>query len=370
MTEKRPRSSMPIIAAGGIGIGIIARALLRRRMEDVTGKVALVTGGSRGLGLQIAREFAHAGCRIAICARDEAELERAVDSLQAERADAFAVHCDVANRDHMERTIRAVTDHFGRIDILVNNAGIIQAGPIETMTVEDFEKAMGVIFWGTLYATLAVMPQMRARRSGHIVNITSVGGKLSMPHLLPYGTAKFATTGFSEGLRAELASDGVQVTTIAPGLLRTGGHRNAEFKGDQEAEYTWFSLGDTLPFAALDTVQAAREIVAATRRGDAERILSLPTSLVARLHGAFPALTTDVLAFVNRTLLPSKRGGAHTATRGLDIHTWIATPIRQIIEAGEGSADTRLNQPVGETTLGRYAAGRAVRTRFCRSFPE
>lgn len=350
MSENRSRlkGPMPLIAAGGVGIGVIGRAVLRRRMEDFTGRVALVTGGSRGLGLQIAREFARAGCRVAICARDEAELQRAADSIQTEGADVFAVHCDVANRDHMERTIRAVTDHFGQIDILVNNAGIIQAGPIETMTVEDFEKAMGVIFWGTLYATLAVLPQMRERRSGHIVNITSVGGKISMPHLLPYGAAKFAATGFSEGLRTELASDGVHVTTIAPGLLRTGGQRNAEFTGDQEAEYTWFSLGDTLPFAALDTAQAAREIVVATRRGDAERILSLPASIASRLHGAFPALATDLLALVNRFVLPSKDGGSRIARRGVQIQSRVPTPIRRIVETAEGSADTRLNQPGAE----------------------
>jgi len=345
MPEKRPQFRPPLVAAGGIGCALLAQTLLRRRKEDFTGQVALITGGSRGLGLQIAREFAHVGCRIAICARDEDELRRAADDLRSEGAEVFLPRCDVSNRDEMERTIRAVTDHFGQVDILVNNAGIIQAGPIETMSVEDFEKAMSVIFWGTLYATLAVLPQMRARRSGHIVNIASVGGKISMPHLLPYGAAKFAVTGFSEGLRAELASDGVRVTTIAPGLLRTGGQRNAEFSGDQEAEYAWFSLGDTLPFAALDVAQAAREIVAATQRGQAERILSLPASAVARFSGAFPALSADILALVNRFVLPSKNGGSHTATPGNEIHEREPAALRTVVDRAEGAVDTRLNQP-------------------------
>jgi len=345
MPEKRPHFRAPLVATGGIGCGLLVQTLLRQRKEDFTGKVALVTGGSRGLGLQLAREFARVGCRIAICARDEDELRRAADDLRSKGTAVLSLRCDVSNRDDMEHTILAVTDHFGCVDILVNNAGIIQAGPIETMAVEDFEKAMGVIFWGTLYATLAVLPQMRARRSGHIVNITSVGGKISMPHLLPYGAAKFATTGFSEGLRAELASDGVRVTTIAPGLLRTGGQRNAEFTGDQEAEYAWFSLGDTLPFAALDVAQAAREIVAATQRGQAERILSLPASVVARLSGAFPALSADILALVNRFILPSRNGGSHTAAPGTVVHERDPAALRAVIDRAEGAADARLNQP-------------------------
>lgn len=345
MPENRLRSRIPLVAAGGIGCGLIGQALLRRRAADFRGKVAFITGGSRGLGLQIAREFARVGCRIAICARDDAELMRAADDLRSDGAAVFAVRCDVSNREEIERAIGTVTDHFGQIDILVNNAGIIQTGPIETMTVEDFEKAMGIIFWGTLSATLAVLPQMRARRSGHIVNISSVGGKISMPHLLPYNAAKFAVTGFSEGLRAELASDGVQVTTIAPGLLRTGGHRNAEFKGDLKAEYAWFSLGDTLPFAALDATQAAREIVTATRRGEAERILSLPASIAARFSGAFPALSTDILALVNRYLLPSKDGGAQTATPGNAVHVREPAPLQRVVNWGEGDATKDLNQP-------------------------
>ncbi|MCA1666531.1 MAG: SDR family NAD(P)-dependent oxidoreductase, partial [Thermomicrobia bacterium] len=305
----------------------------------------LVTGGSRGLGLQIAREFARVGCRIAICARDEEELHRAADDLCGDGTEVFTVRCDISDRDDVDRTIHAVTAHFGRLDILVNNAGIIQAGPIETMTIADFEEAMGVMFWGTLYATLAVLPQMRARRGGHIVNITSVGGKISMPHLLPYTAAKFAATGFSEGLRAELASDGVHVTTIAPGLLRTGGHRNALFKGDQEAEYAWFSLGDTLPFAALDVKQAAREIVAATRRGEAERILSIPASIAARFSGAFPALSADILACVNRYLLPSRNGGSHIAASGDAIHAREPAPLQHLLNWAEGTAGKNLHQP-------------------------
>jgi len=114
-----------------------------------------------------------------------------------------------------------VTQHFGRVDIVVNNAGIIQVGPMSTTTVEDFATALDVMFWGALYPTLAVLPQMRARRSGHIVNITSIGGMVSVPHLLPYTCAKFAAVGLSKGLRAELGQEGIHVTNVVPGSSRS-----------------------------------------------------------------------------------------------------------------------------------------------------
>jgi NAD(P)-dependent dehydrogenase (short-subunit alcohol dehydrogenase family) len=338
------RFKVPLASAVIAAVGV-AGGLARGRRADFTGRVAFITGGSRGLGLQLARAFADAGCRIAICARDGGELARAAADLRSRGADTLTLTCDVADRAQMERAIADATRHFGRIDLLVNNAGIIQAGPIDAMTVADFEQAMGVMFWGTLYATLAVLPQMRARRGGTIVNVTSVGGKISMPHLLPYGAAKFAATGFSEGLRAELARDGIKVTTIAPGLLRTGGHRNALFKGNKEAEFSWFSLGDTLPFAALDVEQAAREIVAAAQRGQAERILSLPASLVARFHGLFPALTADILGLVNR-VLPRANGNTGPAEPGVAVLNRTPDKVRRAVAWGEGNVVSDQHQPV------------------------
>src|SRR5581483_11648807 len=159
---------------------LAVRALLRnRRAYDLHGRTVLITGGSRGLGLLLAREFAREGARIALWAR-------------------------------------AVRNRFGSVDVLVNNAGIIQVGPMEEMLLEDYEAAMQIHFWATVYTTLAVLPEMRQRGSGRIVNITSIGGKISPPHLLPYNASKFAQVGFSEGLRAELAKDGVLVTTVCP----------------------------------------------------------------------------------------------------------------------------------------------------------
>jgi NAD(P)-dependent dehydrogenase (short-subunit alcohol dehydrogenase family) len=294
------------------GLGFVGYQLLQRwRQANLNGQVALITGGSRGLGLALARAFAQEGCRLVLCARDEQELDWARDELAQRGTAVLPIRCDVADQEQVNQAIEQATRHFGQVDILVNNAGQIQVGPVTTATVKDFEDAMGVMFWGALYPTLAVLPQMRARRSGRIVNITSIGGKVGIPHLLPYTCAKFATVGLSEGLRAELGREGIRVTTIVPGLMRTGSHLNAMFRGQQEQEFAWFSLGASLPLLSMDAERAARQIVRATQRGEAERILSLPANLLERFHGLFPGATSNMLRVVNR-LLPGANGAATT----------------------------------------------------------
>jgi NAD(P)-dependent dehydrogenase (short-subunit alcohol dehydrogenase family) len=332
--------------AAGIGLGLVGRELYRRRREaDLHGQVALVTGSSRGLGFLLARELARQGCRIVICARDDEELARAREALEREGATVLAARCDVADRREVEGLIGEINTCFGRIDLLVNNAGTIAVGPVETMTIPDFEQAMGVMFWGMVYPTLAVLPQMRERRSGRIVNITSIGGKVSVPHLLPYSSAKFAAVGFSEGLGAELARDGIQVTTIVPGLMRTGSYLNAFFKGQHEGEFTWFGLGSALPLISISAERAAREIVKAAKRGEPERILSLPANLLARFHGLFPSTTIDLLALINRLLPAATDGGGTAIERGQEVQERLHSPLLDTL-----------------TTLGRTAARRYQHT--------
>lgn len=182
---------------------------------ELSGRVALVTGASRGLGFLLARELAAQGCRVAICARDPEELGRARAALEREGAQVLAVPCDVADRVQVERLVADTVARFGSLDVLVTNAGVIQAGPLGTMRVEDFEDALAVMFWGVVLPTLAALPHLRAGR-GRIVTITSIGGKIASPHLLPYDCAKFAAVGFSEGIGAELAREGIRVTTVVP----------------------------------------------------------------------------------------------------------------------------------------------------------
>lgn len=283
--------------------------LCQRKKFCFKGKTALVTGGSRGLGLLLARHLVGKGAAVAICARNPKELEAAFEDLCRIRPNAqiLPIVCDLTEQQEVVRMVDRVQKRFSPIDVLINNAGIIQVGPMEEMEVEDYEVAMKVNFWGALYATLAVLPEMRRRREGRIVNISSIGGKLSVPHLLPYSCSKFALTGLSEGLRAELAKDGIVVTTVCPGLMRTGSSRHAYFKGKHRLEHAWFSISDALPLVSMNAEKAAREILDACGAGKADLILTIPAQVAVRFHSLFPGGTADLLGIVNR-ILP-KPGG-------------------------------------------------------------
>jgi NAD(P)-dependent dehydrogenase (short-subunit alcohol dehydrogenase family) len=309
-----------LLATAGVTLWAATR-LRARRAFDLRGRSVLITGGSRGLGLALAREFAAQGARLAICGRDSESLERARVSLERFGADLIAVPCDVTDRSSVASMLEEVHQKLGPVDVLVNNAGVIEVGPAETMSLADYEEAMATNFWGMLYPTLAVLPEMRDRGVGRIVNITSIGGKLGIPHLLPYSASKFAAVGFSQGLRAEVATYGIKVVTVVPGLMRTGSPRNAIFRGQHRSEYAWFSISDALPGLSISAESAARKILAACRRGDAEVLFPITARIATVANAVAPGLTADVLSLVDR-LLPSagrrpggRRTGAESQSR-------------------------------------------------------
>ncbi|HUQ90846.1 MAG TPA: SDR family NAD(P)-dependent oxidoreductase [Bryobacteraceae bacterium] len=329
-------------ATACVGAGVAAWAWRKSQRADVSGQVVLITGGSRGLGLAMALEFARAGCRIAICARDEDELDRAREIVAKSGSAVLAVPCDVSRPDQVEHLVETVRSRFGAVDILVNNAGQILVAPVENTTVADFERAMDVMFWGVLHPTLVVLPEMKRRGYGRIATITSIGGKVSVPHLLPYSCAKFAAVGFCEGLRAEMAPHGVHVTTIAPGLMRTGSHTKAEFKGRKQDEARWFSLAATLPLISMDAERAAAQIVDSIRRGESEKILTTQASLLARVNGLFPGFIPDLMSIANR-LLPEATGDRHSKSTGAQLEPDQSNLLRSLTALGR-KAGRRLNQ--------------------------
>jgi NAD(P)-dependent dehydrogenase (short-subunit alcohol dehydrogenase family) len=317
IVDKKKQDAL-LLAGAGVGALLGLGAALRKRREfDFSGRTVLITGGSRGLGLVLARELAREGARLSICARDPHELESARADLRGRGAEVLAVPCDVTDRTQVQEWVRMSEDHFGDVDVLINNAGVIQVGPVEVMTLADYEEAMRIHFWAPLYTTLAVLPAMRRRRRGRIVNVSSIGGKIGVPHLVPYSASKFALVGLSEGLRAELAKDGIIVTTVCPGLMRTGSPPNATFKGQHRAEYAWFSISDSLPISTIQAERAARQLIAGCKRGDAEVILSIQAVAAIKFHQLFPELSADIRALVNR-LLPAAGGIGQRRAKGKD----------------------------------------------------
>jgi NAD(P)-dependent dehydrogenase (short-subunit alcohol dehydrogenase family) len=313
-------SFQDLLIAGGLGVGAYcaAREIVRRsRWIDLAGKTAIVAGGSRGLGLIIARQLVDAGANVAICARTEDDVEAAVRELRERGGSAIGVACDIRNPDEVQSLVNHVVAKWGTVDLLFNVAGIMQVGPLDEMTLTDFHEAMDSNCWGALHTILAVLPIMRRRRFGRIVNIASIGGKQAVPHMVPYDASKFALVGLSNGLRTELAKDGILVTTACPTLMRTGSPRNAEFKGRHKQEYAWFSIGGSLPLVSVDAGRAAQQVIRACQCGDGELYITNllnPPVLAAELA---PALTSEVLALINR-FLPAPGGIGRRAAWGYE----------------------------------------------------
>jgi NAD(P)-dependent dehydrogenase (short-subunit alcohol dehydrogenase family) len=286
------------------------------------------------------QELAARGCKLVLCARDPEELSIARRELEARGAEVLAVPCDIGDRASVERLVEKATDHFGRIDILINNAGVLQVGPLHTMTVEDFEEAMAANFWGAVYALSAVLPQMRRRRFGRIVNVTSIGGKVAMPHLAPYNASKFALLGLSESMRAELAVDGIGVTTVVPGLMRTGSALNALFRGEAREEFRWFASCATYPITSIDARGAAARIVRACQRGEAYVTLGLQAKILRALHDVAPGAVARALSIVNRWL-PSAAGRPTELVRGSAVADAVPPSVEERLERAARSTNQR-----------------------------
>ncbi len=315
--------------------GAAAAAALYRLLPGIgsfrRGNVVLICGGSRGLGLALAERFGRAGARLVLAARDGAELGRARDLLVkrgdvAGATDVLVVPTDLTKAEAVQALVRKAERHFGRIDVLINNAAIIEVGPFQNQPISAFEKAMEINFFGTLYAIQAALPEMlrrfrESRERSSIVNISSIGGKFGVPHLLPYVASKYAVTGLSEGLNAELRFQGVRVTTVCPGLMRTGSSGQAKFTGRKQQEQEWFSFSATTPGIATTAEHAANRIFNATVRGFSEITITPQAWLGARANGLLPGLTSFVSALANEYLLPEPaEGGEQELHLGREVH--------------------------------------------------
>lgn len=311
--EKNTKQILLATGAGLIAAGIISKVFLRPDNYQLNGKVVLITGGSRGLGLVMARQLLHEGAKVVICGRNIEELEKAKMQLLEISQQIMTVPCDLTEKDQIVSLFDKIRSQWGKVDCLINNAGVIQVGPVETMEVEDFEKAMKIHFWAPLFTMLQVLPEMMKKEEGRIVNISSIGGKISFPHLLPYNASKFALTGLSEGMSVEMRNYGIKITTVCPGLMQTGSPLNADFKSQHKKEFSWFSIADSMPLLSMNAEKAASKIIMAMKRGDSSLNLGLPAKLAIAINGIAPGFVSDTFSAINQ-LLPAKGGiGSKTA---------------------------------------------------------
>lgn len=282
-------------------------------------RVALIAGGSRGLGLEIARQICDRGGKVALLARDAQELARAKDHLANFATAVLTVPCDLLETAQIQSAVQQTLQHFRKIDILINNAGIIEVGPLAHMQLKDFDRALRLHFWAPYILQFLIVPQMRARGGGRIVNISSIGGRIAVPHMAPYSASKFALTGFSDAIRTELARDHIYVTTVTPGMMRTGSHIHATFKGDHAAEYRWFDRSRKIPFGSISAERAASRIVNACARGKPVLIVPFTAYFIIAANALFPNLMARILKMFNRSLPPQVSQSGDEPTTGAQV---------------------------------------------------
>ncbi len=318
----KPTRALGILALAAVATRI---TLDWKRAYNYTNRLVVISGGTRGLGLILARLLIQRGARVAICARDEGELSRAVEHLaflveRGGRGDVFGERCDIKVPAQIALFLQSVRAWGGPVDVLINNAGVMTVGPAETMLPSDYEEAFDVHLRGPLALIEAVLPDMRAHGEGRIVNIGSIGGLVAIPHMAPYSASKHALVGLSNALRIELARENIFVTTVNPGLMRTGGHVNARFKGKHEFEQTVFSLANANPLLSVNAERAAHRILDGARRGRARvRIGWLPFTL-GLLDLLAPEMLQEVLTLAEslaphpRPVLSVARSGRRSAS--------------------------------------------------------
>ena len=258
-------------------------------MEGFAGKVAAVTGAGSGIGQALALELARSGASVAISDVDTEGLAQTEEQLKAIGAPVRSDRLDVTEREAFQIYADQINEHFGKVNQIYNNAGIAFTGDVEITEFKDIERVMDVDFWGVVNGTKAFLPHVIASGDGHIVNVSSLFGLMSMPGQAAYNSAKFAVRGFTEALRQELVlnRDPVKVTSVHPGGIKTAIARNGlTAEGvDPEAQYKFFDrrLASTTP-------QRAAEIILEAVRKNKARVLvgqdAVVLDLIVRITGS------------------------------------------------------------------------------------
>ena len=254
---------------------------------DTAGRVALITGASAGIGEATARVFAEAGMRLALCARRGDRLERLAAELRAKGAEVAIYPLDVTDAPAVRRMVDAVATRFGAVDVLVNNAGRGLAATFEDTTPEEFRALLELNLIATVTASQAVLPLMRRQGRGHILNVSSVVGRRSLPGRAAYAATKFAMVAVSESLRLELRGSGVRVSLVYPIYTVTEFHA---------VEPKRFRLRRRGPVQTAE--QVARAMLRCVRRPRAEVYPYRPARFLAGFAALFPGLLDRMMGRV------------------------------------------------------------------------
>jgi NAD(P)-dependent dehydrogenase (short-subunit alcohol dehydrogenase family) len=272
-------------------------------MQELEGRVAVVTGASTGIGRSIARSLGRAGMRLVVASQNPARLAAAVDELRAGGAEVIGVPTDVAREDDVLALAQATIDAYGAVHVLVNNAGIYAPGYAWEISRADWEWVMGVNLWGPIHAIRAFVPLLLEQPEGHVVNVSSAGGLMPATVHAPYCATKHAVVGLSKALKADLALKGanVGVTLVCPGAVATeittqiqntgpGGVPRGSVALDPEVQAAWDSI---LAYtnAGIPADEAGDMVVTAIREN---RFWLLPNGEV--FHRVFEAQLADLEA--------------------------------------------------------------------------
>lgn len=317
----------------------------------------LITGGSRGLGLALAKDLVKQGAHVALMARDAQELERARQMLLAldRDADVMICPCDVTVHAQVDACLKDIFSTWNKLDVVINNAGAILVGPFDSMNENDFRAQMEVHLFAIIHMVKQVLPEFRKQGVGKFINICSMGGRVAVPHMLPYDASKFALAGFSQGLAAELSKENITVTTVYPALMKTGSPIQAVFKGDAAKEFDWFATADYFPGLTQSAQSAAKNILYAASRDRTEVVLSTLGSLRLLGQVVAPELMHWTMATLNKFMPESTndiyKTGAQVAEKARVFQRYFGEAARLVEEEWNQKRKTNAKFNIGLTKI-------------------
>ena len=304
----------------GVGAAMAFARVARERFAiSFDDRVVVITGGSRGLGLVMARLFAAEGARVVLLARDLAELDRARRDIEERGGRVLVIRCDIRRRADVRAAIDRIIDEYPD-DRRAGQQRWRDSGRAARAHVGGrLRERERHAFPRTAQSYSRGRTIMRHRRFGRIVNIASFAGRVAVPHMAPYCASKFALVGLSDAVRGELDQHGIRVTTVSPGLMRTGSSRQAMFKGQHDLEFALFKTASSIPGITISAERAARKIVEACRYGDPALTLTPHAKAAAIANAVAPTMTARVWMLVSSVLPRGNGADGNVGRKGWEL---------------------------------------------------